>query len=130
MVVQEIKPISVQTLISILNYYHSHNWGLIWCLIWRRSKFTRQSRPFTFFRTPNSNITHFTTFLFGGHWKLLTTQENKLCRGRWVSEGFANKDLTHVFMMQPFWQVVSKDFHFQHSNTTFPIASFCFDTSQ
>ena len=35
MVVQEIRPISMQTLISTLNYYHSHNRGLMLCLIWQ-----------------------------------------------------------------------------------------------
>ena len=35
MVVQEIRPISMQTLISLLNYYHSHNRGLMLSLIWQ-----------------------------------------------------------------------------------------------
>ena len=46
--VQEILPISVQTLIPLLNYYHSHNQGRIWCLIGRGGELSRQSHPLYF----------------------------------------------------------------------------------
>ena len=77
LVQKEIQPISMQTLISILNYYHSHNRGLIRCLIWH-GKFNRQSRPFYFL--PHSPFKHqpiSQIYFLGGHLNLSKCHKKK-----------------------------------------------------